>query len=43
MSPPIAIFPSVNFDKMGLTDNTNPLGVLPYLTPFLDLIASSGK
>lgn len=34
---------TINFDKMGLTDNTNPLGVLPYLTPFLDLIASSGK
>ena len=25
---------------MGLTDNANPIGLLPYIQPFLDLIAS---
>ena len=26
---------SVNFDKMGLTDNQNPFGLMPFLNPIL--------
>jgi hypothetical protein len=28
---------------MGLTDNANPIGLLPYIQPFLDLIASGRR
>jgi hypothetical protein len=31
---------SVNFDKLGLTDNQNPIGLLPFLQPFLDMVGS---
>jgi len=34
---------TLNFDKMGLTDNANPIGLLPYIQPFLELIASGRR
>lgn len=34
---------TINFDKMGLTDNQNPIGLTPFLQPFLDLIAAGRR
>jgi len=34
---------TINFDKMGLTDNANPIGLMPFLHPFLDLIGAGRR
>jgi hypothetical protein len=36
-------FFSVGFDAMGLTDNTNPLGLMPFLMPGFGILGKKRK
>ena len=39
----IFLFSIVGFDAMGLTDNQNPIGLLPFLNPGLGILGKKRK